>query len=510
MLTRQEIEIMVASILGAFLFALDGTIMNIALPNIMAVFNQTPDRAQLIVSAYTLASAIAMAASAFLIDRFGIKRIYMISLGIFLVGSILCGLAWNGDVLVLFRIIQGISGGLLLPCAMAMLVIFIPAEKRALAMSAMAVPTMIAPALGPVVGGYLVSYYSWRWCFYVNIPIVIIAVIVAIFWLRETALSARSFDFKGFILVSIGLSCILYALSYAPTWHWDQRVIILLAVGIIAMTLWVIFELRTDSPLLELRLFKLGGFTLSVVLFGTVIAAMFVPIFLLPMFLQNLRQMNALNAGLMLFSNAFGTMIAMPVVGILYEKYGARWPVIIGLLIMALTGLWLQDLDTATPDAAFQWVMFWRGVGCGFALIPTMCYALSVAPPHLSTQGSSMINVVQSVSIAIAIALFATMLDNFQKTDLAIIAQTATPDSPFIVGIIARIQAMLMQAGQTMEAARQTAVVLLYQYFTLHATITAFQKNFVVDAVLSLVGIIPALFLPHGAVKNGGGGVMMV
>jgi EmrB/QacA subfamily drug resistance transporter len=509
MLTRQEMEIMVASILGAFLYALDGTIMNIALPNIMAVFNQTPDRAQLVVSAYTLASAIAMATSAFLIDRYGIKKIYIISLCIFLVGSMLCGLAWNGDILVLFRIIQGISGGLLLPCAMSMLVIFIPAAKRGMAMSAMAVPTMIAPALGPVVGGYLVTNWSWRYCFYINIPIVILAMVVAVFWLRDTSQIMKKFDFKGFIFISIGLSCILYALSYAPSWHWDQRVILLLFVGAVAMVVWVIFALRTESPLLELKLFKLGGFTLTVALYATIIAAMFVPIFLLPMFLQNLRGLTALTAGIMLFSNAFGTMVAMPIVGILYEKLGARIPVIMGLALMAFTGLWLQGLDTTTPDAVFQWVMFIRGVGSGFALIPAMSYALSIAPPHLSTQGSSMINVVQSVSTAIAIALFATLLDNFQKTDLAIIVQTATPDSPQILTMISHIQVMLMQAGQTIEFARQAAVYLLYQYFSLHSTITAFQKNFVIDGILSIVGILPALFLPHGRIKNGGGTVMM-
>ena len=510
MLTRKEIEIMVASILGAFLYAMDGTIMNIALPNVMAVFNQTPDRAQLVVSAYTLASAIAMATSAFLIDRYGIKKIYIISLIIFLVGSALCGLAWSGDILVLFRIIQGVSGGLLLPCAMSMLVIFIPVEKRGMAMSAMAIPTLVAPALGPVVGGYLVTYWSWRYCFYINIPIVLVAMVVAVFWLRDTPTIEKNFDFKGFIFISIGLSCILYALSYAPTWHWDQRVIILLIVGGIAMTIWGILAPRTESPLLELKLFKIRDFALSAMLFATVIAAMFIPIFLLPMFLQNLRGMSALNSGLMLFSNAFGTMVAMPVVGILYEKHGVRLPAIIGLAVMAFTGLWLQNLDTTTSDIVFQWVMFIRGVGCGFALIPIMSHALSAAPSHLSTQGASMVNVIQSVSIAIAVALFATMLDNFQKTDLAIIAQTATPDSPQILTVIARIQVMLMQTGQTIEVARNAAVYMLYQYFSLHSTITAFQKNFVLDAIISFMGIVPALFLPHGSVKNGGGTVMMV
>lgn len=510
MLTIEDVKIMAAAILGAFMYALDNTIMNIALPNIMAVFNETPDRAQLVVSAYTLASAIAMAASAFLIDRYGIKKIYIVGLVGFLAGSILCGLAWNSNILIFFRVVQGLSGGLLMPCAMTMLVIFIPAEKRAMAMGAMGVPTMLAPALGPVIGGYLVTYWSWRYCFYINVPIVLMTMAAAFFWLRETPISMKKFDIKGFVFISLGLSCILYALSYAPTWHWDQRVIILLIVGAIAITVWIILALRTESPLLELRLFKMGAFTLSVILLGTVIAAMYVVIFLLPMFLQNLRGLTALNAGLLLFSNAFGLVVALPIVGIVCEKHGVRIPVVIGLAIMAFTGLWLQSLDTTTSDTLFQWVMFIRGVGCGFALIPMMSQALSVPPPHLSTQGSSMISVVQSVCIAIAIALFATLLDNFQKTDMAIIVQTATLDSPQTLNIIAQVQAAMMQAGQTMEVARQAAIYTLYQYFSLQSTITAFQKDFVLDAILSLIGIVPALFLPHGPVKNGGGTVMMV
>ena len=510
MLTRKEIEILVVIILGTFMYALDGTIMNIALPNIMAVFNETPDRAQLVISAYTLASAITMAASAFLIDRFGIKKVYIASLVGFLIGSMLCGMAWNSNALIFFRILQGAAGGLLMPCSMAMLVIFIPAEKRGMAMAAQAIPTMLGPALGPVVGGYLVTYWNWRYCFYVNLPVMLVAIPLAIAWLRETPTIMKNFDLKGFIFISIGLICILYALSYAPTWHWDQRVIGLLVAGGISMVVWALLASRTESPLLEVRLFKIGQFALAVVLVALVISAMFVPIFLIPMFLENLRQLNAMNAGLLLFSNAFGMMIAMPVVGMLYAKIGVRTPVIVGLLIMAITGLWLQNMDTTTSDILFQWVMFLRGVGCGFAMVPIFSYALSIAPSHLSTQGSSIINVAQSVTMSIAVALFATLLDHFQKTDLAVIVQLATPDYPGIQNLIGQIQVMLMQASQTMEIAQNAGKYLLYEYFSLHSSVTAFQKDFVLTAILCFVGIVPALFLPHGRVKNGGGSVMMV
>ncbi|MDD5397933.1 MAG: DHA2 family efflux MFS transporter permease subunit [Dehalococcoidia bacterium] len=510
MLTRKEIELLVVIVLGTFMYALDGTIMNIALPNIMAVFNETPDRAQLVVSAYTLASAIAMAASAFLIDRIGIKRIYVISLVGFLVGSMLCGLSWSSNTLIFFRIIQGLAGGLLMPCSMAMFVIFIPVEKRGIAMAAQSIPIMLGPALGPVIGGYLVTYWNWRYCFYINLPVMIIAIPLAIAWLRETPAIIKSFDLKGFVFVSVGLSCILYALSYAPTWHWDQRIIGLLAAGGMAITIWVILALRTESPVLEVRLFKMGEFTLSVVLIALIVSSMFTVLFLVPVFLQSLRGLDALNAGLLLFSNAIGMGIAMPIVGILYAKIGVRAPVIVGLGIMAFTGLWLQNMDTTTSDIMFQWVMFLRGVGCGFAIVPIFSHALSIAPSRWSTQGASMINVVQNVFMALAVALFATLLDNFQKTDLAIIVQSTTPDSPMMLNLLSQIQVKLMQAGQTAEASYYSAIALLYQYFNLQSSITAFQKDFVLTAILSFIGIVPACFLPHGPVKHEGGTVMMV
>jgi len=284
----------------------------------------------------------------------------------------------------------------------------------------------------------------------------------------------------------------------------------LLVAGGIAIIVWAILALRTESPVLEIRLFKMGKFSLAVFLIALIVAAMFTVIFLVPMFLQNLRGLNAMNAGLLLFSNAFGMMIAMPVIGMLYAKIGARVPVIAGLATMALTGLWLQNMDTTTSDVVFQWIMFLRGVGCGFALVPIFSYALSIAPPHLSTQGSSMINVVQSVCMALAVALFATLLDNFQKTDLAIIVQGTTPDSPLMLSLLSQIKAGLMQAGQTAEAAHHAAIALLYQYCSLQSAITAFQKDFVMSAILSFIGILPACFLPHGQVKHEGGTIMMV
>ena len=240
-----EWKIVLVAITGTFMVILDQTIVNVALPHMMAVFNETADRAQLVISAYLMATAVSAPAAAFLSTRFGIKRIYLVSQVSFLAGSVLCGIAWNTNTLILFRVIQGLSGGLLMPLAMTFLFTSVPYEQRGSAMALFGIPLMLAPAIGPTLGGYLVDSWSWRMCFYVNVPVVILAIVIGLSWIEDTSKSMLSFDYKGFLLAALGFSSILYGLSYAPTWGWgDGRIIGLLIIGIAIIAAWVVLELR--------------------------------------------------------------------------------------------------------------------------------------------------------------------------------------------------------------------------------------------------------------------------
>ncbi|MCX6006582.1 MAG: DHA2 family efflux MFS transporter permease subunit, partial [Chloroflexi bacterium] len=498
------------SILGTFMVILDQTIMNVALPHIMAVFNETADRAQLVISAYMMASAISTPAAAFLCNRFGIKKIYLLSQAGFLLGSVLCGLAWNTNTLIFFRVLQGLAGGCLSPIAMTMLFTNVPPEDRGTAMGIFGIPMMLAPAIGPTLGGYLVTYWSWRMCFYVNVPIVLLAIAVGLMWIKDSTIEKNTFDIKGFMLAAIGFSSILYAFSYAPSWHWDDwRIIALLVVGCVCIVTWVLVELREKQPMLDLHIFKNPGFSLATGLNLVTTIGLFSAVFLFPMFLQNVRGLNAMQSGLMMMPMVLGTMITMPISGRLYDKIGPRVPTVVGLILTGLATLWLQTLDVTTPDSMLLTILFIRSLGMGFAMMPVMTYAMASVPLKMTAQASSITNVFRTVFASLGVAIFATMLDQFQKANAAVMSQTLTPDSSIAMQLISSVQVMMMQAGQTLEAARQMGVYVLLQYVNLRATVTAFEMDYVISAVIIVIGIIPAMFLPFGRVKKGEAAVDM-
>jgi EmrB/QacA subfamily drug resistance transporter len=505
-----EYEILIVSILGTFMVILDQTIMNIALPHIMAVFNETADRAQLVISAYMMATAITTPAAAYLCNRYGIKKIYLLSQAGFLLGSVLCGIAWNTNTLIFFRVIQGLAGGLLSPIAMTMLFMNVPPEDRGTMMAIFGIPMMLAPAIGPVLGGYLVTYWDWRMCFYVNVPVVLLAIAVGLMWIKDSPIVQSSFDVKGFMLAAIGFSSILYAFSYAPSWHWnDWRIITLLVVGCVCILTWILVELREKQPMLDLHIFKYGGFSLATGLNFVTTIGLFSVIFLLPMFLQNIRGLNAMQTGLMLMPMVIGSMITMPISGRMYDKIGPRVPAVIGLVLTAISSLWLQTLDVTTPDPLLLVILFIRSLGMGFCMMPIMTYAMSAVPLNMTAQASSITNVSRTVFASLGVAIFATMLDQFQKTNTAVISQTLTPDSAIAMQIISTVQVMMMQAGQTLEAARQMGISILYQYVNLRATIDAFEMDYVISAIIIFIGIIPAMFLPYGKLSKKNGPVDM-
>ncbi len=501
-----ESKVLLVAIAGTFMVILDQTIMNVALPHIMAVFNETAERAQLIVSAYLMASAITTPAAAFLAERFGIKRVYIFSQVGFLLGSILCGISWDAGSLITFRILQGLAGGLLSPLAMTFLFTTVPPEDRGTAMAIFGIPMMLAPAIGPTLGGYLVDFWNWRMVFYVNVPIVLIAVAMGYAWIQETPTTRTTFDYKGFTFAAVGFSAVLYGFSYAPTWGWnDWRIVTLLTVGVACILAWVLVELREKKPMLDLHMFKNAGFTLGIGLTLITTIGLFSLVFLLPLFLQNLRGFSALNSGLMVLPTAIGSMITMPLAGRLYDKIGPRVPAIIGLVVTGVTSLWLQVLDVTTPDDTLRIILFIRGMGMGFAMMPIMTYALSAVPQHMTAQASSLLNVSRTIFASLGIAVFATMLDTFQKTNLSMIVQTVTPDSSIALQMLSAFQVAFMKAGLSLEAARQAAVSMLYQYVNLRASVTAFQMDYVIGAIVVLIGIIPAFLLPFGRVKKGNG-----
>jgi EmrB/QacA subfamily drug resistance transporter len=498
-----EWKILLVAVAGTFMVILDQTIMNIALPHIIAIFNVPTDHAQLVISAYLMATAITTPMAAFLCNRFGTKRVYIFSQASFLFGSILCGLSWNADSLIIFRILQGLAGGLLSPIAMTLLFLNVPTEQRGTAMAIFGIPLMLGPAIGPTLGGYLVTDWSWRMVFYVNVPVVLVAILLGVTWIKETPSMPAGFDFKGFALAATGFSTLLFALSYAPTWGWsDVRIMGLLVLGGISLLTWIVMELRSDQPMLDLRIFKNRGFSMATGLNFVTTIGLFSIIFLLPLFLQNVRGLTALETGILMLPAVLGSIVTMPLAGRLYDKIGPKIPVVAGLIVMGAATYWMRLVDVTTPDTTLRLMLFIRSMGMGLAMMPVMTYALASVEQKMTAQASSIMNVSRTVFASLGIAIFATMLSNFQKTNLAVISQTLTPTSTETIHFISMVQVILMQAGQTLEAARQTAVNLLYLLANLRAAVAAFQSEYIIAAIIISIGVIPAFFLPLGRPKG--------
>lgn len=494
-------KVLTVAIGGTFMMMLDATIVNIALPRILSVFGDTIDKEQFVTSAYLMAMAVSAPLAAFLMARFGVKRIFVGAEVGFLLGSMLCGVAWNTDSLILFRIVQGFSTGVLMPLAMTLIFTNVPPEERGTTMGIFGAPMVLAPAIGVTLGGYLVEYWSWRWCFYVNVPVVLLAVIAGLAWLRDTPKTANlPLDLKGFVLAATGFSTLLYALTYAPSWGWgDIRTIGFFAASVASLTAWTMVELRVKTPLLELRVFKFRGFSLGTFMTFITTLGLFSGMLLLPLFLQNIRGLGAFRAGLLMVPQAIGVMIGSVVGGRLYDKSGARAPVMLGLLLAGYATWQLSALDVITPDNTLMVIITFRGVGIGLAMMPVMTFALAEVPPALVSAASTIMNVLRSVFGGLSTAVFASLLSHFQKANVEILAQTATPDSGSTLGVLSMAQVALQKAGMSLQAAHQAAIALLYQVTVLKAAVLAFDRVFVIGAIILGIGIVPALFLHAGA-----------
>jgi len=498
-------KIVLVAIAGTFMMMIDATIVNIALPHILAVFNDTIDTMQFITSAYLMAMAVSAPLATYLMSKFGVKRIYIGSLALFLAGSMLCGIAWNTNSLIFFRIFQGFSSGILLPLAMTLIFTNVPPEGRGTAMGIFGIPMVLAPAIGVTLGGYLVEYLDWRWCFYVNVPIMIMAVIISLLWIKDTPKNAAlPLDLKGFIFAAVGFSSLLYALSYAPSWGWsDIRTLGLLGVSLISLVIWIVVEFRVKIPLLDLRVFKFKGFSLGTFLTFITTLGLYSAMLLLPLFLQSVRGLGAFQAGLLMIPQALGSMFGTVIGGQVYDRLGPRIPTIVGLILTGYITWQLSALDVTTPDSTFMILIAFRGVGIGLCMMPVMTFALAEVPVALTSAASTISNVLRSVFGGLATAIFASLLSSYEKFNLATLVQTVTPDSGTTLRVMSTAQVYFQQAGMSVQAAHQEAIALLYQMTALRAYVLAFDKVFIIGAIIIFIGVIPALFLYHnGKVKK--------
>ncbi len=403
----------IAFIFGVFMDILDVTVVNVALPSIAEEFDVGPSTIEWIVIGYIVSLAVWIPASGWIGDRFGTKKTFMFALVMFSVASALCGAAWNIESLIAFRVLQGVGGGMLAPVGMAMLFRAFPPAERARASAVLAIPTVLAPAVGPVFGGIVTTHASWRWIFYVNVPIGVLGfVFTAVFIKEHKEPTAGAFDAAGFVLSGAGLGLVLYALTRAPSVGWTSgEVLATGAIGLVAFAVLVVVELKIAAPMLDLRLYRDRLFRTSNIVSFMMIGSFLGVLFLLPQYLQDLRGLSPQDSGLTTFPQAIGVMVVARFVGArLYPLLGPRRLLILGLSILALGNGVFVFIGADTNLWWIRLVMFVRGWGMGFAFIPMQTISFATIAPQDTGRASSLSSTSRQVGSAVGVAVLATVL----------------------------------------------------------------------------------------------------
>ena len=403
-----------------FMNIMDATVVNVALPTLSRYFGVPVASVSGVVTAYLVALAVAMPASGWLGDRFGARNVMLASIGLFTVASALCGMATSLPELVALRAVQGLGGGVLVPVGMAMMFRAFPLAERIRANRLIIVPTLLAPALGPVIGGLLVDGLSWRWIFYINVPVGVAALAFgALFLPRGSEHHAGRFDLPGFLLAGTGFPLLLYALSTGASAGWAApHVLIAIILSIILLIVFVMVELRVAEPMLRLRIYADRLFRTTNLQLMFAGAGFIGTLFLVPLFLQSGLGFTAVHSGLSTFPEAIGGMTGVQVTTRLYKRVGPRRLMVAGMCGTVVT---IGGMAFAGPGNA-AWLipvlMFFTGCSFGFAMAPSQAAALATLSPALTGQATTLLNTLRQAGGAAGVALLGTVLGATQPGPL--------------------------------------------------------------------------------------------
>lgn len=418
---EQKWKVLISVMFGIFMIILDSTVVNIAFQTLRREFGATLADAQWVLSIYVLSLGVTTPVSGYLADRFGIKRIYLLGLAIFVIGSLLCGLAQSLGWLIVARALQGFGGGISQPLGPAQLYRAFPPKEQGTALGFFGIALVFAPALGPILGGWLVDANLWRLIFFINIPIGIVGVILGSrFLVDHQAERKPAFDPLGLITAVVGFGSVLYAASIAEANGWTgSTTLMYFGIGAAALIAHGIIELYfVKDPMTHLRLFAspiflnaaLVGYVATVALFGAE--------FLMPVYLQAFRGRTALEAGFILLAVAVTSGIATPIAGRIYDKIGPRMNLIVGFGILCINTWQLSRIEAGTPINYIIFLLALRGLAVGLTLQTSFVAALSSVPLGVLPRGSSLLNSTRFVVQAVSVAALATIFSSSISADI--------------------------------------------------------------------------------------------
>ncbi|OIK15966.1 MFS transporter [Bacillus sp. MUM 116] len=489
---RPPYGILVILMIGAFISMLNETLLNVALPSIMKDLDASASTVQWLSTGYMLVNGVMIPATAFLIQKYTVRRLFLTAMCLFFIGTVLAGFATSFPILLVARMIQASGSAIMMPLLMNVMLTSFPPEKRGAAMGLFGLVFIFAPAVGPTLSGWLLEHFDWRMLFHVVTPIAAIVILIAIFLLKDKKKAVEiRLDLLSFFLSSIGFGGLLYGFSSAGDKGWDNpQVYVTIIVGAIAIVLFIWRQLKLEVPMLNFRIYKFPMFSLSSAISIVITMAMFSAMLLLPIYVQSLRGISPIKSGLLMLPGSLLMGIMSPITGKLFDKYGGRVLAVVGLSITIITSYFLSTLTLHTSYTELILIYSARMFGISMVMMPVMTNGLNQLPAHLYPHGTAMNSTLQQVSGAIGSALLVTIMSNRTKVhanDLAASAMKHVTGNP------------------TPEV-----VAEMKQQIAMKAMLEGINDSFLVSVGIASIALILAFFIkrvkpagnPHGEITD--------
>ncbi len=491
--------------IATFMAVLDATIVNVALPRLMSSFGVSVDQVEWVLTAYLLIFGVMLPTSGWLADHLGYKLIFTIGLLLFTFSSFLCSLAWDFNILILFRVFQGAGAGILMPVGMAIITREFPPEKRGLALAFWSVAASASVSLGPAIGGYLIDNFSWHTIFDVNVPVGILGITAAVIILREhKAAESRSFDLIGFLSLTAFLTSLLLALSSGNSaWNtggWTSDYILTcFAVSAVSLVVFLITEFSVEHPLIELNLFKNFNFAVCNIVLFLFGLGMFGSTFLLPIFLQDSLDYTPLQAGLVFLPVGIMQGLVAPLAGWYGDRFSPKLPSILGVILMAFTFYQYSTLSLYSERHEILFPLILRGMAMGVLFAPLMAMAISGISHQKMAQASGLLNVIRQIGGSFGVAMFGTILTRRTIYHASTYGEQVNAYSDTFKHTVMKLQSWAVQvAGSSAGEALAKAKAQIGMFVANQAFIQAIDDVFLLAGAIVLIGVLPLFAIRTG------------
>jgi len=492
--------IVLAVIPSTTLYSMDMSVVNVALPYIQGAMDASIEQVTWVVTGYMLSGVILMPLVSFLSSRFGRKNYYIASVMLFTISSALCGLSWDLSSIIIFRLLQGVGGGALIPLSQTYLAENFSKKEQGKAMAIFSLAIVLGPAIGPYLGGWIVTNYSWAWVFFVNIPIGLLNIILIYLIIEDPPFIKRvkdKVDWLGIIFLTVGLGALQIVLTDGQykDWFASSYIVNMTIVSVAASILFVITELIIDKPAVNIKVLKNINLSANSFLSMVFSLGIFGSLFLLPMFLQKVMGYSAYDAGIAIMSRGLAMVISMPLAGRLFNKLGPKIMVLTGFILSIISSIQIGSMSLNMGFWNIFWPQFTQGIGFGLIIVPLIASSLITLENKYKIDGAGLFNLIRQVAGSIGIAILATMIDNNTQMAHSVLAQNVGDNTQTMMSLR---RAAAITHSHIFYPPTQKVLALINGLITKQSTMIAFNLAFIFMAVCFAVSI-PVIFLLKGS-----------